>query len=159
MQNKVFNVIVSGLGGQGVLKVTDILAAALFECGFDVKKSEVHGMSQRGGSVSSEVRFGEKINSPMVPAGEADVLVVLDETQVEVALPVLKADGKLITPANIPLDQLKNPKALNTMLLGALSAQLPQLPEAAFVEAINHAFPEKLRALNIEMFQLGRNAK
>ena len=156
---QVTNIVVSGLGGQGVLKITDILSEVLFNQGYDVKKSEVHGMSQRGGSVSSEVRFGEKINSPMVPAGEADVLVVLDETQVEVALPVLKADGKLITPANIPLDQLKNPKALNTMLLGALSAQLPQLPVAAFVEAINHAFPEKLRALNIEMFQLGRNAK
>ena len=156
---KVTNIVVSGLGGQGVLKITDILSEVLFNQGYDVKKSEVHGMSQRGGSVSSEVRFGEKINSPMVPSGEADILVVLDETQVEVALPVLKADGKLITPANIPLDQLKNPKALNTMLLGALSAELPQLTEEAFVEAVNHAFPEKLRALNIEMFQLGRNAK
>ena len=156
---QVTNIVVSGLGGQGVLKITDILSEVLFNQGYDVKKSEVHGMSQRGGSVSSEVRFGEKINSPMVPSGEADILVVLDETQVEVALPVLKADGKLITPANIPLDQLKNPKALNTMLLGALSAELPQLTEEAFVEAVNHAFPEKLRALNIEMFQLGRNAK
>ena len=156
---QVTNIVVSGLGGQGVLKITDILSEVLFNQGYDVKKSEVHGMSQRGGSVSSEVRFGEKINSPMVPSGEADILVVLDESQVEVALPVLKADGKLITPANIPLDQLKNPKALNTMLLGALSAELPQLTEEAFVEAVNHAFPEKLRALNIEMFQLGRNAK
>ena len=156
---QVTNIVVSGLGGQGVLKITDILSEVLFNQGYDVKKSEVHGMCQRGGSVSSEVRFGEKINSPMVPSGEADILVVLDESQVEVALPVLKADGKLITPANIPLDQLKNPKALNTMLLGALSAELPQLTEEAFVEAVNHAFPEKLRALNIEMFQLGRNAK
>ena len=156
---QVTNIVVSGLGGQGVLKITDILSEVLFNQGYDIKKSEVHGMSQRGGSVSSEVRFGEKINSPMVPSGEADILVVLDESQVEVALPVLKADGKLITPANIPLDQLKNPKALNTMLLGALSAELPQLTEEAFVEAVNHAFPEKLRALNIEMFQLGRNAK
>ena len=90
--------------------------------------------------------------------GEADILAVLDATQTEVALPVLKADGKLITPDSIPLDQLKNPKALNTMILGALSASLPQLPEEAFIAAINNAFPEKLRALNIEMFQLGRNS-
>ena len=154
---KVTNIVVSGLGGQGVLKITDILSEVLFTQGFDVKKSEVHGMSQRGGSVSSEVRFGEKINSPMVPAGEADILAVLDATQTEVALPVLKENGKLITPDSIPLDQLKNPKALNTMLLGALSACLPELPEEAFIAAINNAFPEKLRALNIEMFQLGRN--
>ena len=154
---KVTNIVVSGLGGQGVLKITDILSEVLFNQGYDVKKSEVHGMSQRGGSVSSEVRFGEKINSPMVPAGEADILAVLDATQTEVALPVLKADGKLITPDSIPVDQLKNPKALNMMLLGALSAGLPELPEDAFIAAINNAFPEKLRALNIEMFQLGRN--
>ena len=154
---KITNIVVSGLGGQGVLKITDILSEVLFKQGFDVKKSEVHGMSQRGGSVSSEVRFGEKVNSPMVPAGEADILAVLENTQTEVALPVLKADGRLITPDSIPLDQLKNPKALNTMILGALSACLPQLPEKAFVAAINNAFPEKLRELNIEMFQLGRN--
>ena len=154
---KVTNITVAGLGGQGVLKVTDILAEVLFAAGYDVKKSEVHGMSQRGGSVSSEVRFGAKINSPMVPAGEADILAVLDATQTEVALPVLKENGVLITPDTVPVDQLKNPKALNTMILGALSASLPQLPEEAFINAINNAFPEKLRALNIEMFQLGRN--
>lgn len=154
----VTNVVVSGLGGQGVLKITDILAEVIFNQNLDVKKSEVHGMSQRGGSVSSEVRFGEKINSPMVPAGEADLLAVLDVTQIEVALPVLKAGGVLITPDDVPVSELKNPKALNTMILGAISAHLPALPEEAFVEAINNAFPEKLRALNVEMFLVGRNS-
>ncbi len=155
---QITNIVVSGLGGQGVLKITDILADVIFTQNFDVKKSEVHGMSQRGGSVSSEVRFGEKIYSPMVPAGEADILAVLDVTQTEVALPVLKAGGILITPDDIPLDQLKHPKALNTMILGAISARLPQLPEDAFITAIGNAFPEKLRALNVEMFQIGRNS-
>ena len=154
----VTNVVVSGLGGQGVLKITDILAEVIFNQNLDVKKSEVHGMSQRGGSVSSEVRFGEKINSPMVPAGEADLLAVLDVTQIEVALPVLKAGGVLITPDDVPVSELKNPKALNTMILGAISAHLPSLPEEAFVEAINNAFPEKLRALNVEMFLVGRKS-
>ncbi len=154
----VTNVVVSGLGGQGVLKITDILAEVIFNQNLDVKKSEVHGMSQRGGSVSSEVRFGEKINSPMVPAGEADLLAVLDVTQVEVALPVLKAGGVLITPDDVPVSELKNPKALNTMILGAISAHLPALPEEAFIIAIENAFPEKLRALNVEMFLVGRNS-
>ena len=154
----VTNVVVSGLGGQGVLKITDILAEVIFNQNLDVKKSEVHGMSQRGGSVSSEVRFGEKINSPMVPAGEADILAVLDVTQIEVALPVLKAGGVLITPDDVPVAELKNPRALNTMILGAISAQLPALPEEAFIEAINNAFPEKLRALNVEMFLVGRKS-
>ena len=80
---KTTNITVSGLGGQGVLKVTDILAEVLFRAGYDVKKSEVHGMSQRGGSVSSEVRYGEEVASPMVPEGESDFLIVLEPTQIE----------------------------------------------------------------------------
>jgi len=59
-----------GLGGQGVLKASDILADVAFSAGLDVKKSDVHGMSQRGGSVASDVRFGERVFSPMVPRGE-----------------------------------------------------------------------------------------
>ena len=152
----VVNVIFAGLGGQGVLKGTDILGEVLFEKGFDVKKSEVHGMSQRGGSVSSEVRFGDKVNSPMVPAGEGDILVVLDESQLEVARPVLKADGIVIAPADVPTDKLSNPKALNVMLLGALSAKLPQFPENLFLEALKRAFPEKLHEANEAMFKIGR---
>jgi len=150
------NIVVAGLGGQGVLKVTDILADVLFKCGYELKKSEVHGMSQRGGSVSSELRFGDAVHSPMVPAGEADILVILDNSQVEVAKPVLKADGIMITPDDVPVSELKNPKALNTMLLGALSAKLPQISESEFIAALDAAFPEKLRDLNREMFLLGR---
>ncbi|MBQ4314500.1 MAG: 2-oxoacid:acceptor oxidoreductase family protein, partial [Lentisphaeria bacterium] len=100
----VTNIVVAGLGGQGVLKVTDILAEVVFRSGCDVKKSEVHGMSQRGGSVSSEVRYGDKVASPMVPAGEADFLVVIDPTQVEVVKGKLKENGILITPEDIPVD-------------------------------------------------------
>lgn len=155
--SKVINVVAAGLGGQGVLKVTDILADVIFCAGLDVKKSEVHGMSQRGGSVSSEVRFGDKVNSPMVPAGEGDILVVLDMSQLEVARPVLKKDGILITPEDVPADKLSSPKALNVMLLGALSAKLPQFPEALFLAALKKAFPEKLHEANEAMFKLGRN--
>ena len=60
MNSKVTNVVVAGLGGQGVLKASDILAQVAFEHGLDVKKSEIHGMSQRGGSVTSDVRFGRQ---------------------------------------------------------------------------------------------------
>ena len=152
------NVVVAGLGGQGVLKVTDILAEAVFRSGFDVKKSEVHGMSQRGGSVSSEVRYGECVASPMVPAGEADVLAVLDSTQVEVARGVLKADGILITPEDLPLDKLQNPKALNTMMLGAISKHI-EIPVETLLEALKANLPEKLHEMNVEMFDLGRNSR
>ena len=154
--NEITNIIAAGLGGQGVLKVTDILADVIFRAGMDVKKSEVHGMSQRGGSVSSEVRFGSKVNSPMVPAGEGDILVVLDMTQLDVARPVLKENGILITPEDVPTDKLSSPKALNVMLLGALSAKLPQFPENLILEALKRAFPEKLHEANEAMFKIGR---
>ena len=156
--SKIHNVVVAGLGGQGVLKVTDILSEAVFRCGYDVKKSEVHGMSQRGGSVSSEVRYGECVASPMVPAGEADVLAVLDITQVEVAKGVLKTDGVLITPEDLPLDKLQNPKALNTMMLGAISKYV-EIPVETLLEALKANLPEKLHAMNVEMFDLGRNSR
>ena len=156
--SQIRNVVVAGLGGQGVLKVTDILAEAVFRSGYDVKKSEVHGMSQRGGSVSSEVRYGDCVASPMVPAGEADVLAVLDATQTEVAKPVLKADGVLITPEDLPLDKLQNPKALNTMMLGAISKHI-EIPVETLLEALKANLPEKLHEMNVEMFNLGRNGK
>ena len=73
----VVNIVIAGLGGQGVLKAADIVAGAAFRCGRDVKKSEIHGMSQRGGSVTSDVRYGAEVFSPMTPPGEADFLVVL----------------------------------------------------------------------------------
>ena len=153
---KTTNSTVSGLGGQGVLKVTDILAEVLFRAGYDVKKSEVHGMSQRGGSVSSEVRYGEEVASPMVPEGESDFLIVLEPTQIEVNLHKLKAGGVLITTDDVPTDRLKTPKALNTMMLGALSAKMPDIGEELFLEVLKAFLPEKLHELNIEMFRLGR---
>ncbi len=155
--SSVKNITVAGLGGQGVLKVTDILAEVIFEYGYDVKKSEVHGMSQRGGSVSSEVRYGEKVYSPMVPEGESDYLVVLDPTQVEVNIARLKKGGVLITPEDVPLDKLSNPKAANIMFLGALSKYL-DLPEEKLLAAVKASLPEKLHAVNEEAFRLGRNA-
>ena len=153
---KTTNITVSGLGGQGVLKVTDILAEVLFRAGYDVKMSEVHGMSQRGGSVSSEVRYGEEVASPMVPEGESDFLIVLEPTQIEVNLHKLKAGGVLITTDDVPTDRLKTPKALNTMMLGALSAKMPDIGEELFLEVLKAFLPEKLHELNIEMFRLGR---
>ena len=151
---KITNIIAAGLGGQGVLKITDILADVIFSAGLDVKKSEVHGMSQRGGSVSSEVRFGSKVNSPMVPAGEADYLVVIDPTQVEVVRGKLKAGGVLITTEDIPVDKLENPRAVNTMLLGALAAKL-NLDDQLWQDVLKKEFGPQLYDLNARMFKLG----
>jgi len=118
---KVTNVILAGLGGQGVLKASDILADAAVRAGLDVKKAEVHGMSQRGGSVTSDVRFGEKVLSPMVPRGEADFLVVLAPSEIEVTRPLLRPGGVLIPPDFVVEAALPNKRSLNVALLGALS--------------------------------------
>ncbi|MBI1906410.1 MAG: indolepyruvate oxidoreductase subunit beta [Rhodocyclales bacterium] len=72
---KVTNILVCGIGGQGVMTATEILAEAALSLGFDVKKTEVAGMSQRGGVVTSHLRFGEQVLSPQIRTGEADLLV------------------------------------------------------------------------------------
>lgn len=155
--NKVYNVVIAGLGGQGVIKASDILADAAFRAGYDVKKSELHGMSQRGGSVSSDVRFGDQVWSPMVPTGEADCLVVLEETQIEVNRPVLSPDGVLISPEQLDAAALKNRKSLNVTLLGALSTRLP-IPQEHWLAAIHANLAPKLHKLNEQSFELGRAA-
>jgi len=154
--SSVINVVVAGLGGQGVLKASGILADTAFRAGLDVKKSEIHGMSQRGGSVSSDVRFGDSVFSPMVPAGEADFLVVLAASQIEVARPALKADGILIHPGLVDETRLANKRSLNVALLGALARHL-NLAENLWHAAIKAALPEKLHAANLQAFAIGRN--
>ena len=76
-----FNVSLVGVGGQGILLTSDVLALAAMHAGLDVKKSEIHGMSQRGGSVISQVRFGAKVHSPIIPDGQSDVLVSFERTE------------------------------------------------------------------------------
>lgn len=156
MPDRVTNIVVAGLGGQGVLKASDIIADVAFAAGLDVKKSEVHGMSQRGGSVSSDVRFGPRVFSPMVPDGEADYLIVLDSTQVEVNRAVLKPDGLLIDPSLLNGRRLKNEKAINVALLGALSLHLP-FHEALWTGAVTRLLVPKLHLVNLDAFTLGRS--
>ena len=130
MSQRVTNVILAGLGGQGVIKASDILADAAVRAGYGVKKAEVHGMSQRGGSVTSDVRFGPRVLSPMIPRGEADFLVVLAPSEVEVTRPLLRPGGVLLAPDFVP--------------------------EAIFLEAVRAALAERLHAANQQAFQLGR---
>lgn len=90
------NVTLVGVGGQGILLTSDILARAAANSGFDVKKSEIHGMSQRGGSVSSQVRFGDAVFSPIIPDGESDVLVSFEKLEAIRCFPMLRANGKAL---------------------------------------------------------------
>jgi len=154
---KPVNVVIAGLGGQGVIKASDILSEAAFRSGFEVKKSEIHGMSQRGGSVTSDVRFGPQVLSPMVPPGETDFLVVLAPDQVEVNRGQLRPGGVLIPPDLIDPAMLTNRKSLNIALLGVLSTHLEISPEK-WQAAIHACFPEKLHAANEQAFAEGRRA-
>ncbi|KPK80645.1 MAG: pyruvate ferredoxin oxidoreductase [Phycisphaerae bacterium SM23_33] len=157
MAGKVTNIVVAGRGGQGVLKASDILAEAAFRAGRDVKKSELHGMSQRGGSVTSDVRFGPQVLSPMVPAGETDYLVVLAADQVEVNRLELRQGGVLISPADIDENLLPNRRSLNVALLGVLSRHL-DIAESDWMAAIQANLPEKLHEANAGAFALGRGS-
>lgn len=92
----VFNILISGVGGQGVLLTSKIIAEAAIRSGLDVKQSEVHGMAQRGGSVLSQVRFGDKVFSPIVSEGEADLLIGFEPLETARYLHFLKDDGAVI---------------------------------------------------------------
>jgi indolepyruvate ferredoxin oxidoreductase beta subunit len=157
MAGRVVNVVIAGLGGQGAIKASDILADAAFRAGHDVKKAEIHGMSQRGGSVNSDVRYGPEVLSPMIPRGEADFLVVLAPSEVEVNRGMLSPAGVLIPPDAVDEAALPNRRSLNVALLGALSARL-DLPEAHWLAAIQAALPERLHDVNLKAFRFGRES-
>ncbi len=151
------NVVVAGLGGQGVLTASDILAEAALLAGFDVKKADVHGMSQRGGSVASDVRFGVRVLSPMVPPGEADFLLVLAEDQVDDNLPRLRAGGVLLAIDVVRPLSLPNRRSANVALLGALSRRL-SIDVAAWREAVRRRLKPELYEVNWRAFELGRDS-
>lgn len=90
------NILFVGVGGQGIILVSNILVAGLIKVGYDVKMSEIHGMSQRGGSVTTQVRFGEKVHSPIIGKGQADVLVAFEKMEAARWVEYLKPTGKIV---------------------------------------------------------------
>lgn len=91
------SIMLVGVGGQGTLLASRILGNTLLSQGFEVKVSEVHGMSQRGGSVVTYIKYGDKVYSPVIEKGEADVIVSFEELEAARWLPYLKKGGKIIT--------------------------------------------------------------
>ncbi len=90
------NILFSGVGGQGILLASEITAYSLLAAGFDAKKSEVHGMAQRGGSVTAQLRYGDKVYSPLIEPGKADILVAFEMMEAARYLPYLHKDSKVI---------------------------------------------------------------
>jgi len=100
MNNEVKSILLVGVGGEGVIRASDILSSVMLKAGYDVKKSEVHGMAQRGGCVSSHVRFGKKVFSPLTKKGDVDILVSFEKMETLRYLEYLKPEGKVIINNN-----------------------------------------------------------
>ncbi len=116
MDDVVTNILLSGVGGQGIILASDVMAEVFLEAGFDVKKSEVHGMAQRGGSVTSHVRFGRKVYSPIIKQGDVDILFSFEQLESLRWLNYVKPDGVIllnnhkINPPAVNLGQMEYPK-------------------------------------------------
>ncbi len=119
---EVKSILFIGVGGQGTILASKILSEGLLRHGYDVKMSEVHGMAQRGGSVTTQVRFGEKVHSPLIEKGKADVVVAFEKSEALRALPYLKQDGHLVVndyeihPVPVLIGQEKYPSGVNELL-------------------------------------------
>ncbi|MDD2189423.1 MAG: indolepyruvate oxidoreductase subunit beta [Eubacteriales bacterium] len=109
--SEVKNILLVGVGGQGTILASKILSEGLVKAGFDVKMSEIHGMSQRGGNVSTQIRFGEKVYSPIVGKGEADVIVAFEKMEALRWVEYLKTGGKMVINdfeiSSVPIQQGK----------------------------------------------------
>ena len=131
------NVMIVGVRGQGTLLASRILGNIVIDLGYDVKVSEVHGMSQRGGSVVTYVKFGEKVYSPIIDKGEADIILAFETLEAYRALPYLKKDGKIIVN-----NQQMNPMPV---IIGAMEypqnilEKLSSVVNVEVVEALNLA--------------------
>jgi indolepyruvate ferredoxin oxidoreductase beta subunit len=118
MGTSITNILLAGVGGQGILLASEILAETFMLAGFDVKKSEIHGMSQRGGSVVSHVRFGKEVFSPVVPEGEGDILFGFELLETYRYLNLLRPGAKVIAndlriqPPSVLLGQERYPDDL-----------------------------------------------
>lgn len=93
---KIRNILVVGVGGQGVILASEIIADVALRSGFDVKKSEIHGMAQRGGIVSSHVRYGKRVQSPLIPWGMADLILSFEEAEALRWISFLSPEGRMI---------------------------------------------------------------
>lgn len=122
MSGQVTNILLVGVGGQGILLASEILSETCMLAGFDVKKSEIHGMSQRGGSVVSHVRYGKEVFSPIVPEGEGDILFGFELMETFRSLPLLKPGGAVvandlrIAPPSVLMGQEAYPEGLPEMI-------------------------------------------
>ena len=187
------NFMITGVGGQGTILASDILAAVGVGAGYDVKKSDILGLAVRGGSVLGHIRWGDEVHSPVVPEGRVDYLIAfevleglrrLNQVQQKGAVllnqqeihPASVSSGDAVYPDEAVVQRalaattdsvyrvpglqmaqdLGNPKVLNVVLLGALSALLPTDP-GMWETVLRERVPSRFENLNIEAFTRGRS--
>lgn len=132
------NILLAGVGGQGILLASEVLSEVCLMAGLDVKKNEIHGMSQRGGSVVSHVRFGEKVYSSIIPEGEVDILFSFELLETCRYLPLLRKDGRIvasnwkIAPPSVALGKQAYPAELTEKIRS-------QFPNTTIVEGLDIA--------------------
>jgi indolepyruvate ferredoxin oxidoreductase beta subunit len=118
MDQTATNILVAGVGGQGVILASDIMSEVFMEAGYDVKKSEVHGMAMRGGIVTSHFRFGKKVYSPLIKQGEVDILFAFEQLEGLRWVNHLRPDGKIlmndhkVNPPAVNLGEMEYPKGI-----------------------------------------------
>lgn len=124
--SEVKSILFVGVGGQGTILASKILVEGLLDAGYDVKMSEVHGMAQRGGSVSTQVRFGDKVHSPLIEKGKADVIMSFEKSEAARWMEYLKKDGYIIAndyeiyPVTVLIGQEEYPEKVNERLKAAV---------------------------------------
>ena len=169
------NIMIVGVGGQGTLLASRILGKVAIKEGYDVKVSEVHGMSQRGGSVVTYVKYGDKVYSPIIDRGEADLILAFEMLEAMRALPYLKKGGTMIAntqkmnPMPVITGAMEYPENIEEKLSAKINLQAVDalsLAEKAgtksmdvdknvWIDVIKETVPEKFLDVNIKAFELG----
>ncbi|HIP82438.1 MAG TPA: indolepyruvate oxidoreductase subunit beta [Desulfocapsa sulfexigens] len=135
------NILFSGVGGQGILLASEVTAYALLAAGYDAKKSEVHGMAQRGGSVTAQLRYGDKVYSPLIEPGKADILISFEMMEAARYLPYLHKDSKVI---------------VNTQQIKPPSVAMGQIPYP--VDVLDAITSQGIQVVTVDAFDIARDA-
>jgi len=179
MNKDIFNILITGRGGQGVVLAGDVISLAFLKAGYDVKLSSSHGMAQRGGQVISHIRIGKKIFSPLISKEEVDVLMAMEISRPDTWMEYLakgglalflngkddisrdfknvikKRDGWFMEIPYSKLKDLENIKTANMFMLGVLSSHF-SIKKKYWLEAIREKVPRRMKDLNLSAFKLGQ---
>ena len=135
------NILFSGVGGQGILLASEVTVYALLAAGYDAKKSEVHGMAQRGGSVTAQLRYGDKVYSPLIEPGKADILISFEMMEAARYLPYLHKESKVI---------------VNTQQIKPPAVAMGKIPYPANV--LDAITSQGIQVVTVDAFDIARDA-